>query len=155
MASELINLRKAYAAEGNLEVRERIQMVIASYEGTLRDACRRFACTHGKIWYWRMRYERESISGLRTRSREGRPPKMSERETKLVWETVEKESIPGGWQTKAVRQLIFEKAGALYSERQVIRLMHKWGFSRIKPRKQHVLSNKAEQRRFLKKPAKP
>ena len=154
MVSELVELRKAYAAEADLEVRERIQMVIASYEGTLRDACRKFACTHGKIWYWRRRYEREGISGLRTRPREGRPPKMSRREAELVWETVEKESIPGGWQTKAVRQLIFEKAGVRYSERHVIRLMHKWGFSRIKPRKRHVLSDEAERRRFLKKPFK-
>lgn len=134
-------------------VRERIQMVIASYEGTLRDASGKFACTHGKVWYWRRRYDGEGNAGLRTRPRDGRPSKIGAVKAARIRETVEKEDVPGGWQTKTVRQLIYDKAGVRYSDRHVVRLLHKWGFSRLKPRKRHALADEDEKRTFLKKPA--
>jgi transposase len=38
------------------------------------------------------------------------------------------------WTSKQVMELIYEEEGVLYSLRHVERLLHKWGYSLIKPR---------------------
>ena len=39
---------------------------------------------------------------------------------------------------------IYQEAGVVYSERHVVRLLHAWGFERIRPRKEHLQSDETE-----------
>jgi len=41
------------------------------------------------------------------------------------------------WTTTHVRELNRRKAGVTYTIRHVIRLMHRWGFEKIKPCPEH------------------
>lgn len=55
------------------------------------------------------------------------------------------------WKTLMIRERIKKETGILYTERHTTRLMHKWGFAKIIPRKKHFLSDKKEKEVFLKK----
>ena len=109
---------------------------------------RDFNCPHSKILYWKYRYEKEGISGLKNKKISGRPSKISRQQEKIL-----KKTITGKyeWKTLMIRERIKEETGILYTERHTTRLMHKWGFAKIIPRKKHFLSDKKEKEAFLKK----
>jgi len=136
-------LQAAYKREKDPYVRERILIVMWLKKGmTTYEVAELLGCPQSKVAYWKSRFEKEGIKGLRTRPRMGKPKKLSEN----VREKIEKklEENPYGWSIKEVRELIREVGGVTYSERHVIRLMHKWGFKRIRPRQRHVSADDKE-----------
>jgi transposase len=98
--------------------------------------------------YWKTRFEEESLKGLKTRPRSGKPPKLSDAEENILRQKLE--SI-NSWQTRWVRDLIYQETGVTYSERHVVRLLHKWGFERITPRREHEKASKEEREAFKKR----
>lgn len=146
---ELDKLREVYKQEEDSKVRERLLMVIWLAEGrSSYEIGKLLFCQHSKVLYWKYRFEEEGISGLRDKPRSGKPPKLSENDAKHI-----RGEIGDGtkWQTKAIRELIRSEAGATYSERHVVRLMHVWGFEKIKPRRRHTSADEEERKRFSKK----
>ena len=98
--------------------------------------------------YWKKRFETEGVSGLRTRSRSGKPPRLSKGEVTCVRQKLESVNC---WQTRWVKDLIYQETGITYSERHVIRLLHAWGFEKIRPRKEHAEADEEERKEFSKK----
>ena len=135
----------------NPALRERLLMVKAACEKPLRDAAKDFACTHGKIDFWKKRFETFGIRGLKTKQRPGRPPKITEEQAAAVKHTVEKKNIRRGWRTKHVRELIHEETGVKYTERHTIRILQKWGMARVTPRPRYAYSKEKDRKAFLKK----
>ena len=153
----LEGLYRAYRAEEDAKVRERILMNIRLLEGkSLYEVGDEFRCVPSRVHYWKERFRKEGVEGLRTRSRSGRPRRLSRRKEKVIRRIIEnpritKEGI-SSWSTTHVRELIRSKAGVTYTLRHVIRLMHKWGFEKIKPRPKHCrAASKRARRRFFKK----
>jgi transposase len=153
----LETLYRAYRAEEDAKVRERILMNIRLLEGkSLYEVGDEFRCVPSKIHYWKERFRKEGVEGLRTRSRSGRPRRLSRRKEKVILRTIErpyatKEGV-SSWSTTHVRELIRRKAGVTYTLRHVIRLMHRWGFEKIKPRPEHCrAASKRARRWFFKK----
>ena len=105
-------------------------------------------CPQSKVMYWKSRFENEGVDGLKTRSRPGKPPKIPEDDTKRIREKL---ISSGYWQTKWVSDLIYQETGVVYSERHVVRLLHAWGFEKIRPRKEHLQADGNEQKKFSKK----
>lgn len=98
---------------------------------------------------WVRRFEEEGIEGLRTRERSGRPPKVEQRlMARIGREVVTSES---GWTVKEVRKLVQEKAGVTYSERHVLRLIHRWGARAVVPEKRLAHKAPFEERVAFKK----
>lgn len=121
-------LKKAYKKEKDVKILKRILMVLyALKKETLRDVAKRLNCTHPTVLYWKERYEKESLEGLKTRSKSGKPRKISRRQEanlkKIIGNKPEK-----AWATKQVSRLIEEKTGILYSTRQATRILHRWTF---------------------------
>jgi transposase len=133
------------------QIRERLLMVQDAYEMPLRDAAKRHGCTHGKIDFWKKRYESLGLRGLTTKTRPGRPPKITPEQTKTLRRTVRKHNVVKGWQTKHVRQLIKEEAGVTYTQRHTIRILHNWGLAKIKPRPRSAFSKEEDRKAFIKK----
>lgn len=150
MVISLDELWNVYRKEKDGEVKERLLMIIWLEEGASSyDVARRLNCPHSKALYWKKRFRKMGIVGLRTKPRSGRPSDISKER-----ELVIKEQLGGKnfWQTKWVSELIYEKTGVKYSQRHIVRLMHKWGFKLITPRKQHLKSaSKEEKEEFVKK----
>lgn len=137
-------LGSAYRTEKDSKVRERILMIKMLREGkTSVDVGRELSCSHPKVLYWKYRFEEEGLAGLKTRRRQGRPPKVPMEKMERIKAVVDGAGGGGGgwWTAKAVRELIQGEGGVSYSVRHVQRLLHVWGFDLIRPSRKHV--NKA------------
>ena len=142
-------LQCQYKKEKDPCIRERLLMIIWLKRGkTTYEVAELLDCPQSKVMYWKSRFEKEGLSGLRTRSRPGKPPKLSKSEVRLIRQKLETVNC---WQTKWVRDLIYQETGVTYTQRHIVRLLHKWGFERIIPRKEHEKADKQEQEEFLKK----
>src|SRR3989339_2193382 len=74
-------LKKAYKKEDNGKIKERILMVRYSYEGkTSREVGEMLQCDQKLVLYWKNRYEKEGLEGLKTRPRSGKPTLFSRRQ---------------------------------------------------------------------------
>lgn len=134
------------------EIRERLLLLKDYYQlGSTRKAAKRHQCSHGKVQYWKDRYEEKGQRGLKTRPMSGRPPKLDKKQAvSIKKEVLQKTEQEGGWQTKQIRDFIKEKAGVTYSERHTIRIAQKWGLSQKKPRPQYGYAKNKEKEDFLK-----
>ena len=151
------SLYQAYRAEGDAKVRERILMNIRLFEGkSLYEIGDEFRCVPSKAHYWKKRFRKMGVEGLRDRPRSGRPRLLSRRKEKVIRSMIERPRITrdgvSSWTTTHVRELIRKEAGVTYTTRHIIRLMHRWGFEKIKPRPEHCRAASKEMRhRFFKK----
>ena len=144
--NKLLDLHKK---EDNPKIKERILMIINLKKGNSSyEIGRDFNCPHSKVLYWKYRFNKEGISGLKNKKISGRPSKISVKQEKKIKRII---SNKYGWKTMMIRERIKSETGIIYTERHTVRLMHKWGFARIIPRKRHFLSDKKEQKSFLKK----
>lgn len=149
---QLTKINKSLKKVKDPEIRERLLLVKDYYElGSTRKAGKRHQCSHGKVQYWKERYEKRGQRGLETEPKSGRPPKLSkEQETSIKKEVLEKTEQEGGWETRQIRDYIKKKAGVAYSERHTIRIAQKWGLSQKKPRPQYGYAKEKEKEDFLK-----
>ena len=132
-------------------IRERLFMIRASYSEPLRDVAKKYGCTHGKVDFWKKRYEADGLRGLYTKSRSGRPPKIAKNQSVEIRRIVRKHNIKHGWRTQQVRKVIVERTGVTYSFRHVIRIIQSWGLAKIKPRPRYAFSKQEDRDAFLKK----
>ena len=153
----LEGLYETYKAEEDAKVRERILMNIRLLEGkSLYEIGDEFRCVPSEVHYWKKRFGKEGVEGLNDRPRSGRPRLLSTRKEEMIQHIIERPRVSkegaSSWTTTHVRALIRRKAGVTYTTRHVIRLMHRWGFEKIKPRPQHChAASKTTRHQFLKK----
>lgn len=133
------------------KIRERLLMVKTAHEKSLRDAAEEFGVTHGKIDFWKKRYQQHGLRGLKTKQRPGRPPKITDEQATNIRQTVSKKNMRQGWRTTHVRELIRQETGVQYTKRHTIRILQKWGLSRVTPRPRYAHSDEKERKKFLKK----
>ena len=154
MATTLANKAsfvKIYKSELDGKVKERMLLVLdVVYHGKIaahvtRDLHRNrsWACK------WLKRYDEEGIRGLRDRPKSGRPTELS---TEIEYEikTIMKESNQG-WTTKQVEELIIKESGIKYHYTHIYRILRRWGFKQMVPRKVHVNTASAEEKNEFKK----
>lgn len=135
----------------NPVIQNRLLMVRDAYKQPLRDVAASYGCTHGKIDYWKKRYDNFGVRGLYTKKQQGRPKKITPEQEKKLRRTVRRHNIKQGWQTKQIRRLIYQEAGVKYSVRQTIRITQSWGLGKIKPRPRYVFSKQEDRDHFIKK----
>jgi putative transposase len=141
-------IQSRYRVEKDADVRERLLMIIWLKKGkTTYEVADLLSCPQSKVMYWKTRFEKEGLNGLKTRPRSGKPPKLLDTEVKAIRQKLESTN---SWQTRWVRDLIYQESGVTYSERHVVRLLHKWGFERITPRKEHEKASEEEKEGFKK-----
>lgn len=145
------NIKKALKRLKDPRIRERLLMVQEAYSKPLRDVAKLHGCTHGKVDFWKKRYESQGLRGLTTKSRSGRPPKIRPEQALQIRRIVRKHSIKQGWRTTHVRELIKEKTGVKYCFRHTIRIIQSWGLGKIKPRPRYAFSKQDDRDEFIKK----
>lgn len=132
-------------------IQNRLMMVRDSYHQPLRDVAASYGCAHGKVDYWKKRYEQLGLRGLYTKKQSGRPKKISVEQEKKIRRIVRRHDIKRGWQTTYISSTIKEETGVKYSRRQVIRISQSWGLSKIKPRSRYAFSKQEDRDNFIKK----
>ena len=151
MANFTSNINASLKTIKDPVIQNRLMMVRDSYHKPLRDVAASYGCTHGKVDYWKKRYEQAGVRGLYTMKQPGRPKKITPEQEKRVRRIVRKHNIKRGWRTTHNRSTIKEETGVKYSKRQVIRISQSWGLSKIKPRPRYAFSKQEDRDEFLKK----
>jgi putative transposase len=100
---------------------------------------------------WLKRYRREEdIKGLKNRPKSGRHPDIPEEKVHEIKN--ELVSSKQGWTTKQIEDLIVRKSGGTRNNyTHIYRLMHKWGFKKMVPRKVHLNTATREEKERFKK----
>lgn len=126
---EVAFLKKAYKQERDAKVRERILMNIYTFEGdSSREAARKLQCDQKLILYWKKRYRKEGLEGLKTRPRSGKPRAISRRQEANLKRKIGKHNSAKPLTTKYVRKLIKEETGISYTPRHITRILYRWNF---------------------------
>jgi transposase len=132
---EINVLKKAYKKEDNAKIKERILILIHSYEGkSSRDVGEIMQCDQKLVLYWKKRYISEGFSGLKTKARSGKPKLISRRKEEKLKRIISEDNPANPWTTKRVCELIKKETKIKYSQRHVQRLLRKWEFSLLVPR---------------------
>jgi len=145
------SLERACREEKDADARLRMLLVLkVKYDGLGQNqAARELRAQSSWAVTWIRRFEEEGIEGLRTRERSGRPPKVEDRVmTKIGREVTTNES---GWTVKEVRELVREETGVTYTERHILRLLHRWGTRSVVPEKRMAHKASLEERLAFKK----
>ena len=128
-------LERAHKEERDASVSRTMLLIVkVKYDGLSQNqAARELRGQSSWAVTWVRRFEEEGTEELRTRERSGRPPKVEHRiMTRIGREVTASES---GRTVKKVRELVREKTDVMYSERHVLRLLHRWGARRVVPEK--------------------
>lgn len=128
-------LKQTYKKESDGKIKERVLMLIHSYGGkSSRDVGKIIQCDQKLVLYWKNRYEKEGLEGLKTRSRSGKPTLLSRRQEDKIKKKIAEDNPGNLWTTKKVCDLIKKEAGIQYTQRHVQRILHKWNFNLLVPR---------------------
>ncbi len=140
-----------YRHEQEVKTKERMLLVLnVVYQGKISAHVAR-DLHRSKAWAceWLKRYDREGISGLKTRPKSGRPSELSEEiEYQIKKELKETNQ---GWTTKQAEELIIKKSGIKYHYVHIYRVLRKWGFKQKVPRKVHINTASQEEKDDFKK----
>lgn len=129
MSKDISILRSAYKTEKNAKIRERILMIIYSLEGESSWTIgKRLQCDHALVLYWKKRYKKEGIEGLKTRPRSGKPRSISIQQEAKLKRLISKEDPLKPLTTKRAHELIVKNTKVKYTSRHVARILHRWTF---------------------------
>jgi transposase len=145
------SLERACREERDADVKLRMLLVLkVKYDRMGQNqAARELHAQSSWAVVWVRRFEEEGIEGLRTRERSGRPPKVEQGVMTRIGREVTTDQ--SGWTVKEVRELVREEAGVTYSERHVLRLLHRWGARAVVPERRMVHKATLEERLAFKK----
>ena len=152
-AVEVGKLKDLYKNEKDAVVRERILMILWLKSGkSSYEVGKLLFCPHSKVMYWKRRYEESEVEGLRTMEIPGRPRSIdSITETEIRTELAGKDY----WKSSQITGIVREKSGVTYTQRHIRRLMQRWDYTLITPRKKHKnAASDEEVAEFKKKPQK-
>ena len=151
----LKELSSLYSREGDKDVKERLHILLLLREGYVqRDVSKVLHVSVGKVPFWKKRFEKFGLDGLRNKPRSGRPWKISKRTFNDLSRRLnslsakDKDIICAGWNTKQAREIIRECSGMEYCLRHVRRLARKAGLSLITPRTKHVKHDEKKVQKF-------
>ena len=111
---------------------------------------------HTKAHYWIKRYKKYNLDGLKTIKQKGKTPLLSPKDLTKIKEYLvnnklkTNHGIPAGWNSRDVKFHIKSNYNISYSLRHIERLLHKLGFSLIKPRPRNIKSSLEKQEDFKK-----
>lgn len=132
---EINFLKTAYKKEKDGKVRERILMnIYILQEENIRNIGERLNCTHPLVLYWKKRYKKEGLEGLKTKAKSGKPTLISRRQEEKIKKKVAEDNPANPWTTKKVCDLIKKETGVQYTQRHVQRKLNKWNFNLLVPR---------------------
>ena len=144
-------LERAYRQEEDPQVKERLLLVLrVRGDGvTAAQAAREVHRTKAWASKWLKRFDSYGLEGLKDDLRSGRPPKIGSLvQLRIRAEMAERSQ---SWRVKEVWHLIKEESGITLSVREVYRLLHRWGYRPIVPKKRFVKTASKEEKEAFKK----
>jgi putative transposase len=150
----LRDLENFYRKEKQSKIKERALIIISSLEGkTTREAGMSARMSHISASKWIKRFNKEGFDGLRDKPKTGRPSKAAHGSFDSIKDDLDKSPEEFGynqqcWSTKLLKKHIKEHYKTEYTDRHIIRILHKSGYSRIKPRPEDYRKSPAKKQGF-------
>lgn len=120
---------REFKAEKDAKVRLRLQMLLYLREGcTQREVSSILRVSVGIVPYWKTRFEKGGIKGLRDKAGRGRKPGLNEEKLSMLVSAIEggvlmEDGYTRGWKTKDVKGFIQSQFGIKYTLRHCCRLL--------------------------------
>lgn len=153
-------LRNQYHNELNAKVKQRLQIIIYLTENKKqREVSDLLDLSVGIIPYWKARFDRYGIKGLKDKKGRGRKAKLAEKNKKRIAKEIDKgivlkDGYKRGCKTKDIQEMIQRLFGIIYTARHVRRLMHSMNYALKVPRPRNKSRNQNDvdefKRRFKK-----
>lgn len=151
----LETLNAAYIAEKNGKAKLRLLAAIRRKKGeTIDEIATSLEKPRRTIHGWLHRFEQRGLRGSQDIKQPGRTPKLDISNLKKLRRELLRgpAHVPSKlWTTRILREHISSKYGVQYKRHNVIKLLHKLGFSIQKPRPRHFKADPVAQREFKKK----
>ena len=135
-------LEQRVAKERDARLRDRCRMVLLALRGFMAtQIADRVGCSRRTVQQWVYRYRDEGLEGLRERPRPGQPKKLASASEAAFRRRLEAgPTADDGVCTlrgRDIQRILAEEFGAQYSLPGVYDLLHRLGYSCLKPRPQH------------------
>ena len=139
---DLERLRERVAKERDARQRDRYRIVWLALQGfTAVQIADKVGCARRTVQQWVYRYRDEGLDGIRERPRPGQPKKLP-----AASEEAFRRRVAAGptaadgactFRGRDLQRILAEEFGANYSLQGVYDLLHRLGFSCLKPRPRH------------------
>ena len=139
---DLAELRRLVKVERNAKQRDRYRAVLLALEGlTTPVIMSKLDRSRPFVQQWVYRYRDEGLPGLRERSRPGQPPKLKRDDEEAFKRRLEtgarEEDGVCTLRGRDIQRILEREFGAKYSLNGVYDLLHRLGYSCLKPRPLH------------------
>ncbi len=150
------SLKKEMRLKANVDARDRIHAVILAMKGhTAREIADRLAYATSWVNKWVRRYSDEGWAGFWDRPRSGQPRKLTleqqEEFERIVQRGPKPEDGLSRYRAKDLQKILRKKFGVKYSLSGVKDILHRLGFSSIKPRPRHPQNDPDEAAKWKRK----
>lgn len=139
-----------YKYEKDRNVRDRLQMLMHLREGYVqRDVSHILHVSVGTVPYWKKRFEKEGLDGLKDKKGRGRKSLLKEEQVISITNAIDngirmEDGYIRGYKTKDVNSFIREKYGIEYTPRHCRRLLRALRYRLKVPRPRHKRRNQRE-----------
>src|SRR3989344_1588688 len=129
-----------YKKEKSVRMKQRLLIILKAFKiKSSYKIANVVGTSHTKVQRWINRFNEFGINGLQDKRKEGRPTFLNQSQKKELEKIIERpRDFSGGLKTFEVIATIKNYFKINYTPRHVRRLLHKMGYSRIKPRPTHV-----------------
>lgn len=147
-------LQERVAKERDARLRDRCRIVLLALRGFMAvQIADKVGCSRRTVQQWVYRYRDEGLEGLRERPRPGQPKKLAA--TSEVDFRKRLEAGPTAADAvctlrgRDIQRILLEEFGAKYSLQGVYDLLHRLGYSCLKPRPRHRKNDPAAMAAWL------
>ena len=149
---ELLSLAKS---ESNSRLARRIQaLALARQEYSCPEITEMTGNCRRTIQMWVAKYNSHSLEGLKEQPRSGRCPKLPPAKYKKFCSRIDagpaKKDSTATLSGKDIQQILSESFGVVYTLDGVYKLLHRLGYSCLKPRPRHEKADSLIQEKFKK-----
>ena len=143
-----------FKAEKNSKIKTRIQMLMHLREGyTQREVSKMLRVSTGIVPYWKARFEKEEIDGLKDKKGRGVKPQMTKEQLNMFRSALDEpitmeNGYSRGWKSKDARIFLIEEFGLNYTRQHICRLLNDVGCSLQVPRPRNKRRNQKEVDKF-------
>ena len=145
--------KEFYEKEKDGRVKQRLFIVLKAYKLKSSYKIAALADTsHTKVQRWIKRFNKFGLEGLKDKPRSGKPSKLSEQEKKELQSVIDNHGdFRAGFNSIEILDKIKNLFGKNYTLRHVRRLLHRLGYSKIKPRPYHIKKDPIKAKSVIKK----
>lgn len=146
-------VKQAYDKEKDGRVKQRLLIILKAFKLKSSYKIAELADTsHTKVQRWINRFNKYGFKGLKDKQRTGKPPKLTKEQTKTLEEELNRpKEFSVGWRTLEVLDKIKKMFGITYTIQHVRRLLYSLGYSKVKPRPEHIRKDPIKAKTIVRK----